>query len=93
MTDFDNWQDIPHILHDLHIDYPLAAERLMINKVEKLAPNLNDRERYVVHDKALKLYESLSLKMESSSRNQFHRRTLDEKLHSAQHEAAYESNR
>lgn len=35
MTDFDNWQDIPHILHDLHIDYPLAVERLMINKVEK----------------------------------------------------------
>lgn len=63
MTDFDNWQDIPHILHDLHIDYPLAAERLMINKVEKLAPNLNDRERYVVHDKPLKLYESLSLRI------------------------------
>ena len=35
MTDFDNWQDIPQILYDLHIDDPLAAERLMINNVEK----------------------------------------------------------
>ncbi|CAH3133130.1 unnamed protein product, partial [Pocillopora meandrina] len=42
MSDFDNWKIIPCILevdleypkelHDLHNDYPLAPERLMINK-------------------------------------------------------------
>ena len=55
MTDFENQQDIPCILevdleypkelHNLHDDYPLAAEMLMTNNVEKLFPNLNDKER------------------------------------------------
>lgn len=34
--------DYPIELHDLHNEYPLAPERLMINKVEKLIPNLNN---------------------------------------------------
>ena len=36
----------------------------MINKVEKLVPNLNDKVdmRYVVRHKALRLYESLGLR-------------------------------
>ena len=36
----------PKELHDLHNDYPLAPERIMMckNKVEKLIPNLRDRE-------------------------------------------------
>ena len=52
LTDFDYWQEVPCILevdlenskelHDLHNDYALAAEGLMINMVEKLVPNLND---------------------------------------------------
>ena len=66
MTDFENQQDIPCILevdleypkelHNLHDDYPLAAEMLMTNNVEKLVPNLNDKEREVLHHKVLKLY-------------------------------------
>ena len=69
----DNWKNIPCILevdlqypvdlHDLHNDYPLAPERLEINKVEKLIPNLNHKRKYVVHHEALKLYESLGLKI------------------------------
>ena len=50
-------------LHDLHNDYPLAPERLMINKVEKLIPNLNDKKKYVIHYESLKQYESLGLKI------------------------------
>ena len=50
-------------LHDLHNDYPLAPERLMINKVEKLIPTLNDKKKYVIHYENLKLYESLGLKI------------------------------
>ena len=73
MKDFENWKNIPCILevdleypenlHDLHNDYALASERLMINKVEKLVPNLLNKEKYVVHHKNLKLYEELGLKI------------------------------
>ena len=49
----DNWKNIPCImevdleypkdLHDLHNDYPLAPERFKIGNVEKLIPNLFDK--------------------------------------------------
>ena len=66
MADFENWRELPCILevdleypreiHHLHNDYPLALESLTISKVEKLIPNLYDRERYIVHHKTLKQY-------------------------------------
>ena len=49
--------------HDLLNDYPLAPEHVKVNKVIKLIPNLNDKERYVVHSEILKLYESLGLEI------------------------------
>ena len=55
--------EYPEKLHDLHNDYPLAPERLTINKVEKLIPNLNDKKNYIIHYENLKLYESLGLKI------------------------------
>ena len=68
-----NWKSMPCILevdltypeklHDLHNDYPLAPERLTVNKVEKLIPNLNDKTKYVIHHETLKLYLSLGLKL------------------------------
>ncbi len=61
-----NWRDIscfleaniryPVKLHDLHNEYPLAPERITINKVEKLIPNLNDKENYVLHSRNLTFY-------------------------------------
>ncbi len=72
-NDLNNWRKIPCILevdldypielHNLHNEYPLAPERLMINKVEKLTPNLYDKKKYVIHHETLKLYESLGLKI------------------------------
>ena len=72
-NELDNWQNMPSILevdleypielHDLHNEYPLAAERLTIGKVEKLVPNLNDKFNYVIHHETLKLYLSLGLKI------------------------------
>ena len=55
--------EYPKELHDLHNDYPLAPERLVLGKVEKLVPNLNDKIKYVIHYENLKLYESLRLKI------------------------------
>ena len=52
-------------LHDLHNDYPLAPENIIPpgTKVSKLVPNLDDKNKYVVHYVALKQYESLGLKV------------------------------
>lgn len=79
MENFENWRDkacilevdlkYPDHLHDLHNDYPLAPERVMVNRVRKLIPNLNNKEKYVVHHKNLKLYESIGLRMAKIHRN------------------------
>ena len=45
--------EYPSHLHDLHNDYPLAPESIVVNKVEKLIPNLNDKINYVVHHSML----------------------------------------
>jgi hypothetical protein len=45
--------DYPVKLHDAHNDLPFLCERMEIGKVEKLVPNLNDKDMYVVHIRAL----------------------------------------
>ena len=55
--------EYPDDLHDLHNEYPLAPERIMANKTEKLIPNLNNKEKYVLHHTNLKQYLSLGLKL------------------------------
>ena len=69
----DNWKHLSCFLevdleyseelHNLHNNYPLAPERVKIENVEKLIPNLNNKTNYVVHYENLKLYVSLSLKI------------------------------
>ena len=39
--------------HDLHNDLPFMCEKMKINKVEKLVPNLYDKNKYVIHIRAL----------------------------------------
>ena len=73
-----NWKNVPCILevdleypielHDLHNDYPLAPERIKVDKVEKLIPNLYDKEKYIVHHLNLKQYEKLGLKIKKIRR-------------------------
>ena len=53
--------EYPEELHDLHNDYSFAPERLKMNGVEKLVPNLMDKKKYILHYRNLKLYESLGL--------------------------------
>ena len=55
--------EYPHDLHDLHNDYPLAPDHVTINGVEKLIPNFNNKERYVVHYETLRLYRRHGLRV------------------------------
>ena len=43
----------PKDLHDLHNDLPFMCEKMKVNKVEKLVPNLYDKNKYVIHIRAL----------------------------------------
>ena len=43
----------PKELHDSHNDLPFMCERMKINGVEKLIPNLYDKKRYGIHIRAL----------------------------------------
>ena len=75
--------EYPPELHQLHNDYPLAPEKMLvkpemlsdysreilerekmtIGKVEKLIPNLYDKEKYVLHYRNLQLYLKLGMKL------------------------------
>ena len=71
--DLKNWKDIPCTvevdiecpkeLHDDHNECPLAAERLIVGKVEKLIPNRDDKIKYVVNHRTLKCYESHGIRV------------------------------
>ena len=43
----------PKELHNQHNDLPFMCERMEINGVEKLVPNLRDKKNYVIHFRAL----------------------------------------
>ena len=43
----------PTELHNSHNDLPFMCERMEINKVEKLVPNLRDKKNHVIHIRAL----------------------------------------
>ncbi|GFR75259.1 hypothetical protein ElyMa_002183000 [Elysia marginata] len=78
--------DYPRELHGAHNAYPLAPERLVVQRnwmseyqhalmgvrppaeVEKLFPNLRNKERYVVHYRNLQLYLSLGMKLKKVHR-------------------------
>ena len=67
----------PVHLHKSHNDYPLVAEKVKITQnmlspyfkslisssTENLAPNLNDKIKYVLHYKNLRLYLELGMKL------------------------------
>ena len=55
--------EYPKSLHDLHNDYPLAPEQIVVNKVSKLIRNLGDKKKYILHYENLKQYLRLGLKL------------------------------
>ena len=73
VSELQTWENNPCILevdleysrnlHDLHSDYPLTPERIEVNKVDKLIPNLWNKKKYVILYENLKQYLSLGLKL------------------------------
>ena len=76
--ELENWKEIPCVLEvdleypkelfEQHNDYPLAPERIKVGNVEKLIPNLWDKNKYVLHKKNLELYVDLGLKIKKIHR-------------------------
>ena len=48
--------EYPKELHDIHNEYPLAVESVVVDGVKKLIPNLYNKEKYVVHHEASRCY-------------------------------------
>ncbi|KAK3750211.1 hypothetical protein RRG08_004434 [Elysia crispata] len=80
-------EEYPQELHDHHNAYPLAPERMVVQKewmseyqhgllgkgmasaeVEKLVPNLRDKNHYVLHYRNLQLYLGLGMKLKKVHR-------------------------
>jgi len=69
----ENWREFPCILevyleylkelNDLHKDYPLAPERIVVNKVEKLIPTLRKKDKCVLHHQNLKQYLEMGMNL------------------------------
>ena len=55
--------EYPKTLHHYHNDLPLAPEHLKVDKVLKLIPNLNDKEKYIIHIRNLKQCIKLGMKI------------------------------
>ena len=77
--ELENWKEIPCAievdleypkeLHDAHNDLPLCPEsKKTKNNVEKLIPNLNDKEKYVIHYRTLLFCLELGLKIKKIHR-------------------------
>ena len=50
--------EYPIELHDKHNNLPLAPENIVTDdtKIKKLTPNLNDKNKYVLHIRNLQYY-------------------------------------
>ena len=55
--------EYPSRLWELHSDFPLAPEHLVLGGVEKLVPNFHCKSKYVVHHEVLKTYLKHGLKI------------------------------
>ena len=55
--------EYPKELHEVHNDYLLVPEKITINQIDKLTPNVNNKTKYPLHLKNLQLYLELGLKL------------------------------
>ena len=54
----------PKELHNPHNDLPFMCERMEINEVENLVPNLRDKKNYIINIKALNQALQLGLRLD-----------------------------
>ena len=57
----------PRELHDSYNDLPFMCERIKINRVKKLVPNLHNKRNYVIHIQALNQALKIDSGVHSSS--------------------------
>ena len=60
--------DPEYTIHKSHYDIPFSPERRKINKIEKVATTLEDKEKYVVHTSALKQALNHGIKLQKVHR-------------------------
>ena len=60
--------EYPKKLFNLHKDLPFLPERKKIEKVEKLISSIEDKEKYVIHIRALKQALNHGLKLKKVHR-------------------------
>ena len=60
--------DYPKRLFNLHKDLPFLPERKKVEKVEKLICSIEDKEKYVIHIRALKQALNHWLKLKKSKK-------------------------
>ena len=58
----------PKELHNPHNDLPFMCERMEINGVEKLVPNLRDKKNYIIHIQALSQVPQHGLRLDGIDR-------------------------
>ena len=58
----------PKDLHDSHNDFPFMCERMDVNGVEKLVPNLRGKKSYVIHIQALNQVLQYGLRLDGIHR-------------------------
>ncbi|XP_057289360.1 uncharacterized protein LOC130613020 [Hydractinia symbiolongicarpus] len=61
--------DYPGRLHDSHNELSFLPERIMVHKVEKLVPNLEEKRKYVVHP-WLKGYIDHNARLRTAAKNE-----------------------
>ena len=60
--------EYPEKLWKLHNDYPLAPEKIQVDKVDKLISHFQPRKNYVIHYQALKQCLEMGLKLKAAHR-------------------------
>ena len=59
--------EYPKRLFNLHKDLPFLPERKKVEKVEKLICSIKDKEKYVIHIRALKQALNYGLKLKKGT--------------------------
>ena len=84
--------DYPDTLWDSHSDYPLAPEKLKVDKIDKLICSFKPKRHYVVHYQNLKQYLEEGMILKNVHRGiKFYHITLDGALYQKKYRSEKDS--